>query len=156
MSIIEIELRGFDELERSLRGFAATLIDLRPFWPLVVPMFVRWMGDQFSSEGGWGGHTWTPLSAEYAAEKAARYPGRSILIATGALRGAASRPQRTATPSSLTLTITDPKVGYHQDGTPTMPARPVIPNGLPASADAELEEAAERYCAEMAARFGLT
>lgn len=155
MSLIEIELHGFDEAEKSLRGFAATMLDLRPFWPLVVPLFIEWMGEQFQSEGAWGGEAWAPLSVDYAAYKAQAHPGRSILIASGALRSAASKPKRTATPSSLTLTIVDPKIEFHQDGTETMPARPVIPDSLPVSAEAQLELAAERYIADMVRRFGL-
>lgn len=155
MTFVEIEMRGFTEAERSLRGFAATMLDLRPFWPLVVPLFIRWMAEQFESEGEWGGEGWAPLTADYAAYKATKYPGKSILIASGQLRGAASRPTRLATPSSLTLTIEDRTIDYHQDGTDKMPARPVIPDALPASAEAELELAAEAYIAEMAHRFGL-
>lgn len=154
-SFIEIEMHGFTEAERALRGFAATMLDLRPFWPLVVPLFIRWMGEQFSTEGEWGGEAWAPLSADYAAYKATKHPGKSILIATGELRGAASRPKRLATPSSLTLTIEDRTIGYHQDGTDKMPARPVIPDALPASAEAELELVAEAYIADMARRFGI-
>lgn len=155
MSLLEIELVGFNAAERNLRGFAATMLDLRPFWPLVVPLFVSWMGQQFGTEGGWGGDPWAPLADSTIAEKAAHGGGTSILIDTGAMRRAASQPSRIATPSSLTLTITDPKIGYHQDGTDKMPARPVIPAVLPASAEAELALAAESYIAEMAVRFHL-
>lgn len=154
-SMIEIELVGFTEAENALRGFASTMLDLRPFWPLVVPMFIRWMGEQFASEGQWGGEEWAPLSADYAVYKAERFPGKSILIRTGALRRAASSPSRIATPSSLTLSIVDPKIEWMQDGTDKMPARPVIPDSLPVSAEAELEVAAEGYIGEMLARFGL-
>lgn len=155
MTFIEIELHGFTEAERNLRGFAATMLDLRPFWPLVVPLFVAWMGEQFASEGAWGGDGWEPLTADYAAAKAQRFGGRSILIASGALRAASSRPQRLATPSSLTLTIFDPKIGFHQEGTDKMPARPVIPDELPVSADFQLQLAADAYIADMARRFNL-
>lgn len=155
MSLLEVELVGFNAAERNLRGFAATMLDLRPFWPLVVPLFISWMAQQFDTEGDWGGEHWAPLTADYAAYKAQKYPGKSILIASGALRQAASRPTRIATPSSLTLTISDPKIGYHQDGTDKMPARPVIPAELPASAEVQLELAAEAYIAEMAVRFHL-
>lgn len=155
MTFIEIELHGFTQAERDLRGFAATMLDLRPFWPLVVPLFVAWMAENFSSEGDWGGEPWAPLTADYAAAKAQRYGGRSILIASGALRAAASRPQRVATPSSLTLTIVDDTIGYHQDGTDKMPARPVIPDALPFSAEAELQLAADAYISDMARRFNL-
>lgn len=131
------------------------MIDLRPFWPIVVPMFIRWMREQFESEGAWGNDPWAPLTDDYAAYKATRFPGQSILIATGAMRGAASRPHRIATPQSLTLTITDPKIEFHQGGTDKMVARPVIPAALPASALVELGQAANAYVRENLVRFGL-
>lgn len=155
MTLLEVELVGFDAAERNLRGFAATMLDLRPFWPLVVPLFISWMAQQFDTEGDWGGEAWAPLTADYAAYKAQRYPGKSILIASGELRQAASRPARIATPSSLTLTISDRTIEYHQDGSDKMPARPVIPDELPFSAEAQLELAAEGYIQDMARRFNL-
>lgn len=155
-SFIEIELHGFTEAERSLRGFAATMLDLRPFWPVVVPLFIAWMAEQFGSEGDWGGEPWAPLSDSTITQKAQHGGGSSILIDTGQLRQAASRPARIATPSSLTLTIEDRTIGFHQEGTGKMPARPVIPAELPVSAEAQLEFAAESYIGEMARRFGLS
>jgi hypothetical protein len=131
------------------------MLDLRPFWPLVVPLFVRWMREQFESEGGWGGDPWAPLTPDYAAWKAEHYPGRSILYATGDMRRAASNPERDATPISLSLTIVDPKIEFHQGGTDKMVARPVIPAELPFGADVELTEAANGYVRENLRRFGL-
>lgn len=131
------------------------MLDLRPFWPLVIPAFIRWMGQQFASEGDWGGEPWAKLSPDYAEWKAVHYPGRSILYATGDMRRAASNPVRTATPVSLTLEIVDPKIEFHQGGTDKMPARPVIPEELPASAELELLELANGYVRENMIRFGL-
>lgn len=113
------------------------------------------MGEQFGSSGGWGGEQWAPLSESTILQKAQHGGGSSILIDTGQLRQAASRPTRLATPSSLTLTIEDRTIEWHQEGTDRMPARPVIPDALPVSAEVELELAADRYVAEMAARFRL-
>lgn len=132
------------------------MLDLRPFWPLVVPAFIRWMGQQFESEGGWGGESWAALSPAYAAWKATHYPGKSILYAEGDMRKAASKPQREATPNTLTLTIVDPKIEFHQGGTDKMPARPVIPDSLPFAADNELTDLANLYVRENLVRFGLT
>jgi hypothetical protein len=69
---------GDDAYERKLAQLELFLEDLRTFWPLLVPVFIGWMGAQFVSEGGWGGQTWAPLSPGYAAEKARRIrAGRS-------------------------------------------------------------------------------
>lgn len=156
MPTVRIRTTGFDDLDKRLRGFAATMVDLRPFWPVVVPVFIRWMREQFQTEGAWGGQKWASLSPDYAAAKAVLYPGRGILIAEGDMRRAASSPSRTATPSSLTLEISDPKIEFHQDGTPNMPARPVVPFILPAEAIREVQSLADAYVAESLSRFGLT
>lgn len=155
MPYIRIDTEGFDKQVHRLEGFAAQMADLRGFWPVLVPVFIRWMREQFATEGAWGGQRWARLSPAYAAAKAVRHPGKGILIAEGDLRQAASRPKRTVTPSSLTLEIVDPKIEFHQDGTDRMPARPVVPSLLPAVAVQEVNELAEIYVTEALSRWGL-
>lgn len=150
-----VRVAGDDEARRRLAQFELFLEDLRPFWPLLVPVFIGWMRDQFSSEGGWGGQQWAPLSPAYAVEKARTHPGRSILIREGDLRRAASEPRREATPRTLTLWIDDPKVDYHQEGTERMPARPLIPEPLPAAAVRDVDRAAEEYVSTLIRRLQL-
>jgi hypothetical protein len=82
---------------------------------------------QFSTLGAFGGNLWEPLSPDYAAWKAAHYPGRPILRREGDLYQAAIHPTVTPTAQGVTLRISDPKVDYHQRGTAHMPARPVVP-----------------------------
>jgi hypothetical protein len=122
---------------------------------LLVPIFIGWMGEQFASEGGWGGQTWAPLSPAYAVWKSQNYPGRSILIRDGTLRRAASSPRREATPRTLTLWIDDDVAGYHQDGTDRMPARPIIPSPLPAAALRDVSLAATEYVSTLIRRIGI-
>src|SRR5581483_9993069 len=112
-----VEVTGDEELRAKLDRFLATVGDMRLFAPYVVPLFIGWMRDVFTSEGGALGQQWAPLSPAYAAEKSRRFPGRSILIREGGLRQAASRPRREATPRTLTLWVDDPVASYHQDGT---------------------------------------
>lgn len=150
-----VHVTGDEEYERKVAQLQLFLSDLRTFWPLLVPVFVGWMGAQFATEGGWGGQQWTPLSPAYAAEKAHTHPGRSILIRDGAMRRAASQPRREATPRTLTLWIDDPKAGYHQEGTADMPARPLIPDPLPVSARRDIDIAAEEYVSVLVRRIGL-
>lgn len=157
-----------DEMMKArLRAFASLLLDLRPFWPKVVPLFVGWMNEQFASEGAYWGTPWAPLSPEYAMRKAVMFPGKGILIAEGDLRRESSHPSRRATQRTLTLTIQwrkrkrkgrerrvlDPR--WHQLGTDRMPARPLLGQILPPPAQRELENAAEEYVVEMARRVGL-
>jgi hypothetical protein len=150
-----IRVTGDEAFNRKLAQLQLFLNDLRTFWPLLVPVFIGWMGAQFSSEGGWGGQEWAPLSPAYAVWKSQHFPGKSILIREGALRRAASEPRREATPRTLTLWIDDPKVAYHQEGTDQMPARPLIPETLPPAAVREVEAAAHEYVSTLIGRLRL-
>lgn len=131
-----------------------------------MPLFVTWMREQFESEGDFGGERWEQLSPAYLAWKSVHYPGKGILVATGDLRKAASLPKREVTPTTLTLIVDDSAythggktarsvAGYHQEGTDSMPRRPLIFEHFPAVAEAEVERAAERYIAETVHRLGL-
>jgi hypothetical protein len=151
----DVVVTGDEAYQRKLAQLELFLEDLRPMWPLFVPMFIGWMGAQFSSEGGWGGQAWAPLSPAYAAWKSQHYPGKSILIREGDLRQAASQPRREATPRTLTLWIDDPKAGYHQEGTDDMPARPLFPSPLPAAARRDVDTAAREYVSTLVRRLGL-
>ena len=158
----EIDTEGADDAERAIQRLIVGLRDLRSFWPSVVPLFIGWMRRQFETQGGYGGQPWAPLSAEYAAWKAARYPGRGILVAEGDLRQAASRPERRVTPSTLTLSIDwagtkgqPVDLRWHQEGNSDMPARPLLFDQLPLSARIELEDVAEDYVRDLARRLGL-
>lgn len=169
------EIEGLSESERALALLLAGLTDLRPFWPLVVPAFIRWMREQFDSEGAWGGEHWAPLSPDYLAWKMQRYPGKPILQATGDLRRAASEPHRRVTPQFLELIVDDSGyrhgsdseravAPYHQfgggskeiggsEGRP--PKREIIPEILPPEALADLDRLAEEYVGDLARRVGL-
>lgn len=140
-----------------IRKLAVFLTDLRSFWPLLVPVVTGWWRQQFETEGGFGGERWAPLSSAYAIEKERQYPGRGILVRTGAMRQAASRPRRSVTATSLTLTIDDAKVEYHQqeDGqTGRLPRRPLVfGDPLPATARVELDAVAERYITDLLKRL---
>lgn len=150
---ITVRVEGDEEAQRRLERLTLLLTDLRSFWPMLVPVVRSWFRRQFESEGAFGGHPWAPLSPVYAAYKARVRPGKGILVFTGDLKRAASNAVRTATPTTLTLTIDDPKVSYHQEGTTRMPARPLVfSDPLPTVARAELDEVADRYVRDLASR----
>lgn len=133
---------------------AVFMQDLRPFWPLVVPLVTAWWKLQFESEGAFGGEKWAALSPMYEQRKRMLYPGRKILEATGALRRAASSPSRSVTPTTLTLTIDDPKAEFHQQGTSRMPARPLVfGDPLGAEASRQLQGVADRYIEDLMKRI---
>lgn len=126
--------------DKVLLKAAHIMADLRGFWPLVIPIFHKWMVRQFETEGDYMGSPWAKLSPGYAAWKAIAYPGKGILVATGQLKGAALTPARTATANTLILTINSPKAGWQYDQ-----GRKLIGTDLPAEARNELEDAARQY-----------
>lgn len=150
-----VEIEGLTDGERDAARLAVMLSDLRPWWPLLVPMFVGWMREQFDTEGAFGGASWAPLSPNYAAYKAQRYPGKGILIAEGDLRRSASNPTREMRPLSLTLIIDSEVAGFHQEGTDSMPARPLLWGETePVSVALELAQFADRVADEILQRSG--
>lgn len=149
----KIEIDAADA-DRDLLRVAALLTDMRPFWPKVVPLFTAWMSRQFESEGAYGGMPWAKLSPAYAAWKSVHYPGKGILVAEGDLRRASANPTRSAGPLTLELTIKDEKIAYHEEGTPRMPARPLLfGDPLPAAARADLDAAAEDFLSDFLRRL---
>lgn len=144
-----------DDLEprRQLKRLGLFFQDLRTFWPLVVPLFIGWMRSQFESEGAYAGTPWAELSSRYGIWKQIHFPGKPILQLKGEMRRAASQPERAVTPRTLTLTIHDPKIAYHQLGTTIMPARPLVFDRLPAAAQRELEDAGRQYVETLLARL---
>jgi hypothetical protein len=140
--------------EERIRKLAVFLTDLRSFWPLLVPVATGWWRRQFESEGEFGGSPWAPLSPAYEAWKRDNFPGKGILQRTGALKQAASRPTRFVTPHTLTLSIESDYLGFHQDGTSRMPARPLVFGSLlGAEAQAELNAVAEVYIRDLLGRI---
>lgn len=149
-----LRTEGVEETERKIRAFELVLSDLRPFWPIVTRLFVGWMSRQFETQGAFAGRPWVPLQPKYAIFKAQHAPGRRILNFTGEMRRAVTSPKRSVTARTLTLEIDDPKLEYHQEGTSRMPARPVLfGTPLPAQAQMELDQAAERYVSDFLRRF---
>lgn len=156
-----IHARGAREADEQIRRIALFVSDLRPFWPRVSRLFVGWMRLQFESEGAFwsSGRRWTPLSPAYAERKRILWGERPILQASGQARDAASKPIRTVTPRSLTLTIDDsgPEheaiLGYHQEGGPRLPRRPIIGDELPPLVELELRREAEHYLTDLLRRF---
>lgn len=142
-----------EDADRRIRTLALFLTDLRPFWPKVVPLVTGWWRRQFETEGAFAGQPWPRLTPAYAAIKARLYPGRGILYREGDLYRAATNPRRVQTPSSLTLTIEDPKISYHQEGEGNLPKRPfVFGDPLPMIAEHELQQEADAFVRDLLRR----
>lgn len=177
----EIVLEGGDEFDAALAKLIELTADLRPFWPIVVPLFVSWIGRQFDTQGSYFGDAWEALTPRYAAWKTEHYPGKGILSAEGDLRKAATSPKREVSSTTLVLRIVPyekttrseaigksgrrsrARIGtgklmdpdWFQSGTGRMVARPLLAETLPPEAQDELAEAADRYIQETAAKLGI-
>lgn len=162
MSPWDVRVDGLDDAERRTLRLAVMLSDLRWFWPRLVPLFIGWMGRQFATEGRFFGDPWEPLSPAYAAWKASRYPGKSILQAEGKLLRAATTPRRRVGPRTLVLEINDYErsgrtmsPSWFQGGTVSMPARPLLFELPPGEVIRELEAVGEDAARELVNRLGL-
>jgi len=117
-------------IARKLTRFADRLGDMSSLWDEMAEALHAVQERAFESEGSSSGARWHPLSPRYRTEKAARFPGKGILEATGRLRRSFSSGAQgnifKATPGRMTWGTEVPYSVYHQHGTSRMPARPVL------------------------------
>ena len=113
--------RAFQMMERQAANLTVPLRE-------IGGMLLADVGEQFASEGGWGGSSWAPLSDRYSVWKEMHYPGMPLLVATGAMRSAMLDPASSLDvgPHRLVYEPHSDIAIYHQDGTEVMPARPMI------------------------------
>lgn len=126
-----IDVLGDEVIDRSLLRVADTIGDLSDVWPRVAQVLDDASRQQFDTEGKYGSLGWQPLASSTIARKAAKGGDPRILRDTGDLARSLFRNDDPAHvfiagPDGMTWGTTDPKAGYHQRGTPTMPARPVV------------------------------
>lgn len=119
---------GGEKVIRRLQHLGEKLADFRPLAAMIDPIFYGWMGERMDSEGR---GSWEPLSPSYAAAKAARYPGKPILQASGAMYDGLTADRSKYSVHRITVDSgewgTDaPYARYHQDGTGRMPQREII------------------------------
>ena len=85
------------------------------------------VGEQFGSEGSAGGSPWSQLDPEYLRWKELDFPGRPLLVRTGAMRGAALSPDAVRVSAHRMLYEVDSDYAmYHQTGTDDMPERKLV------------------------------
>jgi hypothetical protein len=132
-----VAVKGIKELRRKLTTYSVRVADMAPMWAEVAAGVAQAEAEWFASSGG---GTWKPLTQEYAERKAAEFPGRPILIATGELQDSLVNPARAMRLEGPAImrwvaTVVTPKgdwnlAALHRDGTPKMDARdPTIPAG---------------------------
>lgn len=73
----------------SVERWADLVEDFTTFFEHLVSIVRRHLGKQFDTEGGYASGGWDELLPAYAAWKEENFPGRPILVLTGALRSAA-------------------------------------------------------------------
>ena len=122
------------KLLRGMEKWADLIQDASEAWPHVTSLIHRHNMRTFRTRGaGTGdGRKWVRLSPRYRARKARDFPGRPILVRTGALRsaltgGSGSRVRKTKKTLTVGASGEQAEIGtYHQLGTSSMPARPPI------------------------------
>src|SRR5438132_124465 len=104
-----VALPGLPALTVGLSLLRTDIADWTPFWrDHFAPFFYRNILTDFVNEGGSSGAPWAQLSPAYAAWKQQHYPGRGILVRSGALKASLAGPDAPsavfrATPTSLEI-----------------------------------------------------
>lgn len=123
---IEIDVHGEQQVARDIIRFGEHVADPQPLWANLREMFQRIEEERFAAQGP----GWAPLKEATVAVKQAKGQPAAILRATDALMrsltGTGTGALFEATGDTLRLGTTDPKAGFHQQGTSRMPQRKVI------------------------------
>lgn len=122
-----IDVAGVQVVSRDLARARHRVGDLRPALNALAAILVEENRANFSSEGAASVYgRWDPLSPNYRRWKEKHYPGKPILVRTGALEASlTSLPMGVQTATSTTISLgTDIEYArYHQTGTRNMPRR---------------------------------
>lgn len=133
---IRITGAGFEPFQLVLERWENQLDDSEPVFQSLARQFAKSQQQQFSKVGGHTGARWAPLSPRYAAWKARHYPGKPILQLSGDLKDSLTkRPFGVdeVWDKGMVVGTAISYAKYHQNGTATMPARPII--GKPTTAE---------------------
>lgn len=122
--MLTIKVEGLDDAIRKCGRIAKGFDNQRPAFRRISNDFKKVQRKKFS-----GGAHWAPLSHEYAGWKSLHFPGKPILVATGALKdsltGGSGYIEKIGD-HDLELGTSDPKAEHHEYGTHKMPARPFM------------------------------
>lgn len=135
---VRFNVAGEDQYDRAFQVYEGETHNLREPLSDTADLLVRVTGEQFASEGAHGlGGRWQPLNPDYAAWKDEHYPGRPMLVRTGAMRDAyLVHGTRVLTDDRLVWGITDQtdadgdeiadRATGHQTGRGVVPQRKII------------------------------
>lgn len=105
---LRFDIAGEDQYHRAFSAFGRDVANLREPLTRIRDLLIDSTGRNFQSEGG-GAGGWAPLNPSYDAWKQANYPGRPMLVLTGAMRGAFLDKRQS------TLELTDRKLVWGVD-----------------------------------------
>lgn len=121
---INVSIKGLDEAKALLNAVQKGISDFKPELKSVGEYLESFYPKYpFDTEGSVFGVRWKSLSPRYFAKKSVEFPGRPILVRTGALQKSF---QLMTTGQYLTFKNTAAYAGYLQEGTSRMPARPFL------------------------------
>lgn len=133
---VRFEVAGVLQLSRILSRFADGVEDLEPAFEQIADDFLEIEQRQFESEGSSGSGGWQELAPSTRAQKARRYPGRRILVASGRMEKSLTErggehirelsPLELRLGSSVTSDSGFPYPLAHQRGWGNLPTRPPI------------------------------
>lgn len=155
MTNVRFDSAGFAPFNLRLDRFSDNLQDAEPAFEAMARYQVTVVNArQFTQQGSPEvGGTWAPLSPPYARWKAKRRPGRPILVFDGDLRDSMTKVNNGVYEvwnRGFVVGTAVPYATYHQNGTPTMPARPLL--GSPRRSDTrELTKILQRWIVERSA-----
>lgn len=144
---LRLEVFGETIIERTLAGIADNAEDLSPAFEEISDVFVEAERRQFATQGAYGSGGWQPLSPPYAAWKANRYPGKTILRRSDDLwRSLTQGPAVKVVDRHRLVLGSDVEYGkYHQAG-----------DGVPRRRPVELPETTRRDMVKILQRFAIT
>lgn len=128
-AILRFEIEGTKPFIVELERYQENFRDAEPAFEAMADFQRSIWERQFDQEGAYTGNGWAALSPPYGRWKQRHYPGKPILELSGLLRE--SMTQRPfgideITHNQMVIGTGVPYASYHQHGTDTMPARPII------------------------------
>ena len=149
MAALTFRGEGFKAFGLVLERYQQRLDDLSPVWEQLADRFIKLQAQNFASQGATMSGGWSPLSPQYARQKARSHPGAPILVRDGDLRDslAGTLGIREHNRHSMTVGTAVPYATYHQNGTPRMPARRLI-GDVPVGEQREWGRILQRFIVE--------
>jgi phage gpG-like protein len=130
VSVLSFDSAGAEPVSLMLERWQHNLGDATPAFEAMAQYQVKTINArQFREEGSVETGKWAPLSPLYGRWKARVRPGRKIMVFDGDLKTSLTVPGQgiyIVRNNMMTVGTAVPYAIYHQKGTPTMPARPLL------------------------------